>query len=409
MRNPALALVVAASLLLGASPQAAQAARSRNRSNSLGGSARRAASGGEALAQSFYERAVLLGKQGQYGQASKLMGTVVQKNPSNDKYRYYHALLLYKIGDFGEAASECRRLERASLERYRRKGSALAERIQGIQSGEIATVQPLRAPGGVPVGAARLERMGTLPESAYMNVANMASKAAAGEMPKVAVRAGPALSSAAYRNQQGAMADEMANAATRAVETASAAAAPPPATDANPFSDEQGWADPTEVKPPPAAPAATKPAATKPAASKPPPADNPFEPTDSAFADTAFADGGGFTEDVWGDDGAAAKKPAPPKPAPKPAAKPPPPTKAPPPAKKPEPPKVAAKPAEEGGFEDGGFGDFGSFDEPAAKKPEPAKPAPKPAAKPATKPAGGGGDFEDGFGDAGGFGDFEGF
>lgn len=438
MRRRTLTLLVGATVLLGTGAPEALAGRYGN-SNSFGGSAARARNSGEALAQSFYERAVHLGKSGQYGQAKALMQNVVRKNPSNEKYRYFYALLLYKVGDFGQAASECRQLERGSFERYRRKGRALMERIDKINTGEIPLVQPLRPSGYASRGVAMRNLRG-LPPNAYMNVADMAGLAAMGEAPGVLLRTG-AMSGADYselRRQappaastpapgfgddpMAEMGDQIATAASETLERAE---------DEGPFTADRGWIDPEDADgmtsgdsstaeitdsnnpflgedafstdgPPltpdrgwvdPPKPAAPKPAKPKPApAAKP--ADNPFEVAGAGAFDTGEGDGAfgdafeetepetGGGEDVWADEEEpAAAPPAPPAP--------------PPPA--PEPKEDPPPAADDGGFDDGGFSDEGFGDGGFEETP----------AEAATEEDGG--FAEEGFGDDEGFDSFEGF
>lgn len=170
MARRLLTLCLGACFLATMVPTELEAARGRkrNRRKDLGGNSRRARRGGEALAQSYYESAVRMGKKGQYGQATQLMERAVEKNNSNEKYRYYLSLLLYKTGDFGEAASHLKRLERARSDRYRTKAGALMSRIDGVLNGSVPLVQPLRP--SMPAGSGG--HLEVLPPSAYVNVAS---------------------------------------------------------------------------------------------------------------------------------------------------------------------------------------------------------------------------------------------
>ena len=167
-------LLLGALVLVAGSPPEATAARGRRRDRArapMGGSVERGRSGGEALAQSFYEMAVEKGKTGQYGQARSLMARAVEKSPSNEKYRYYLSLLHFKIGDLGDASREAEKLRSATRERYQTKAMALLDRIDGILKGDIPT-GGLPGEGGTGAGMHMPSRV--LPPDAYVNIARTA-------------------------------------------------------------------------------------------------------------------------------------------------------------------------------------------------------------------------------------------
>lgn len=189
MIRPSLALILAALILVPTS--ATEAARSRNR----GGSWRRARTSGEALAQRFYEQSVQLGKQRQYGQASHLMKRAVEKNPSNEKYRYFLSLLLYKIGDFGESMDHLKRLENGRMDRYRKKAGALMARIDQVLREEVPVVAPIQP--SQPAGS--WSHLEVLPPDAYVNVAGQAARFNAGMVKPVQEIHGPTMSPSEYK------------------------------------------------------------------------------------------------------------------------------------------------------------------------------------------------------------------
>ena len=138
-----------------------------------GGSAQRALGKGTALAQSFYERSVLFAKQRRFGDAVQLMGRAVDKNPYNEKYRYFLSLLFYKSGDLGESALQAKKLSQASNEKYRLKSRALLNRIDLALQGQI----PMRKSSARPVSSRSYPQgpsLQALPDNAYFNVAQMA-------------------------------------------------------------------------------------------------------------------------------------------------------------------------------------------------------------------------------------------
>ncbi len=409
MKNKTLVVVTSTALLLGVCADTSWARRSRRRtpnpSERYGGSAKRGAAHGEALAQSFYERAVLLGKQGQFGQAKSLMTNVVRKNPSNDKYRYYLALLLYKNGDFGAAEKETKILKNGSLERYRRKALGLQARIDAALTGDTPLIQPMR-PGFQGYTHSSGENYARMDyQNSHVNVADMAGRIRSGQIQSVSPRLEPSMTPSTYRSVYGrggpTPMQPISPMDPRAVRSPVRQAPSVP----DPLTANRGWVDPGTVTltPPPSVPVAPpvfveptrsaakpkppKPVRTakvnKPVKKTPPRKIVAAEPTTEP--ENPFTSDGG-EDDVWDDVPVA----SPPAPAPAPS-------KAPAP---PAPPSKAPEPVDDG-FGDG-FGDDGGFGEIIDEADGGATETPTPeASKPAPAAADESGD--DGFGD--GFGD----
>jgi hypothetical protein len=244
-------------------PADALAARG-SASKRAGGSASRARSGGSVLAQSYYTRAVKMGQQGNYEEAKTLLGRAVEKNPDNEKYRYFLSLLLFKVGDFGEAASRARGLQNASSERYRTKASALLARIDDYLRGNVSVGNPAGS-GGIPSAHAR----DVLPPGAYVNIARSASEINAGGSPGASPK-GPSMTSASYRDVKArVMAGQPAATPTRspmeggtavaslARDAAAAAASATADASSDDWTSSDSWASPSA--PAPAATASRKP------------------------------------------------------------------------------------------------------------------------------------------------------
>lgn len=292
-----LSKVALAAALILALPHAGMASSASDRA---GGSAQRGLSGGEALAQSFYERSVLFAKQRKYGQAVQLMERVVDKNPQNEKYRYFLSLLLYKQGNLTAAAQQARSLRNARVERYRLKSEALLGRITAAQRAQ--TPAPSYHRSSVPASAPEPGKvmqvgLGTLPDDAYFNVAG-------------ALR--DSLGRASKRNASSGSKWKSVRSSDKVVETMVASALQPTKSRAgmtesssgDPSKSGYGWIDPTSVKKKKAK-AAKKASSSKPKATKKPKKSTPAR-APVAEVDTADAFG-----DVWGEEPAAPPEPEP--------------------------------------------------------------------------------------------------